>query len=133
MAVLAPEELDGEPLDLLELPSALVLSIPPPQAANNKASADAVTQLALTGIELSPMVQNDPIYADFRVDGVLFPGSEYGLKLSCMERRFDLIFYLRENCPKQICAELQVHPNTVSTINLGRHPVQVRLGLRRHD
>jgi hypothetical protein len=40
-----------------------------------------------------------------------------------IERRLRLH---RENCPKRICQELGVHPNTVSAINLGRHPVQAR-------
>jgi hypothetical protein len=41
-----------------------------------------------------------------------------------VERRLRLH---RENAPKRIAADLQLHPNTVSRINLGRHPVQLRL------
>lgn len=40
-----------------------------------------------------------------------------------IERRLKLY---RENAPKRIAQELGVHINTVGTINLGRHPVQVR-------
>lgn len=42
-----------------------------------------------------------------------------------IERRLRLY---RENAPKRIAEELGVHINTVCTINLGRHPVQVRIG-----
>lgn len=45
-----------------------------------------------------------------------------------IERRLRLH---RENSPKRIAAELHVHTNTVSRINLGRHPVQARLGRQR--
>lgn len=41
-----------------------------------------------------------------------------------IERRLRLY---RENAPKRIAEDLQVHVNTVCSINLGRHPVQVRL------
>ena len=41
-----------------------------------------------------------------------------------IERRLRLY---RENCPKRICQDMGVHINTVTTINLGRHPVQARL------
>jgi hypothetical protein len=33
----------------------------------------------------------------------------------------------RDNAPKRIVEEMGVHVNTVTTINLGRHPVQARL------
>jgi hypothetical protein len=33
----------------------------------------------------------------------------------------------RLNAPKRIAKDLGVHINTVTTINLGRHPVQIRL------
>jgi hypothetical protein len=42
-----------------------------------------------------------------------------------VERRLRLH---RENAPKRIAAELGLHENTISRINLGRHPVQIRLG-----
>jgi hypothetical protein len=42
-----------------------------------------------------------------------------------IERRLALH---RENTPKRIAVELRVHPNTISAINLGRHPVQARFG-----
>jgi hypothetical protein len=42
-----------------------------------------------------------------------------------IERRLRLH---RENAPKRIAADLAVHENTVSKINLGRHWVQTRLG-----
>ncbi|MGH3426799.1 MAG: hypothetical protein ACRD3Q_17590 [Terriglobales bacterium] len=42
-----------------------------------------------------------------------------------IERRLALH---RDNAPKRIAAELRVHPNTISAINLGRHPVQARRG-----
>jgi hypothetical protein len=48
-----------------------------------------------------------------------------------IERRLRLY---REKAPKRIAEEMGVHLNTVTTINLGRHPVQARLatdGLRR--
>jgi hypothetical protein len=45
-----------------------------------------------------------------------------------IERRLRLY---RENCPKRICQDMGVHPNTVCAINLGRHPVQARLGTTR--
>lgn len=41
-----------------------------------------------------------------------------------IERRLRLY---RENAPKRIAEDLKVHVNTVCSINLGRHPVQVRL------
>jgi hypothetical protein len=41
-----------------------------------------------------------------------------------IERRLAL---QRRHCTKRICADLQVHPNTVTAIRLGRHPVQARL------
>jgi len=41
-----------------------------------------------------------------------------------IERRLRLY---RENAPKRIAQDLHVHLNTVCSINLGRHPVQVRL------
>jgi hypothetical protein len=41
-----------------------------------------------------------------------------------IERRLRLY---RENSPKRIAAELGVHENTITRINLGRHPIQVRL------
>jgi len=44
-----------------------------------------------------------------------------------IERRLALY---RANCPKRICEELRVHPNTVTKIHLGRHPVQARLSSR---
>lgn len=42
-----------------------------------------------------------------------------------IERRLRLY---RENAPKRIAQELGVHINTVCTVNLGRHPAQVRFG-----
>ena len=45
-----------------------------------------------------------------------------------IERRLALH---RENSVKSICRDLHVHPNTVSAINLKRHPVQLRLGRQR--
>jgi hypothetical protein len=42
-----------------------------------------------------------------------------------IERRLRLY---RDNAPKRIADELGVHINTVCTVNLGRHPVQMRLG-----
>ena len=33
----------------------------------------------------------------------------------------------RENAPRRIAADLRLHRNTASLINLGRHPVQPRL------
>jgi hypothetical protein len=44
-----------------------------------------------------------------------------------VERRLRLY---RANTPKRIAEEMQMHPNTVSKINLGRHSVQARLGGR---
>jgi len=44
-----------------------------------------------------------------------------------VERRLRLY---RENCPKRVAEDLRVHPNTISAINLGRHPVQARLSSR---
>lgn len=41
-----------------------------------------------------------------------------------IERR--LLLY-RLNAPKRIAEDLGVHINTVTTVNLGRHPVQIRL------
>lgn len=41
-----------------------------------------------------------------------------------IERRLELY---RGNAPKRITADLNVHPNTITKINLGRHPVQARL------
>jgi hypothetical protein len=46
-----------------------------------------------------------------------------------IERRLRLH---RDNAPKRIAADLAVHENAVSKINLGRHPVQVRLGADAH-
>lgn len=43
-----------------------------------------------------------------------------------IERRLALLY--RANCPKRSAEEMGVHLNTVCTINLARHPVQVRLG-----
>lgn len=45
-----------------------------------------------------------------------------------VERRLALY---RSNAPKLIAAELKLHPNTVCAINLGRHPIQARLGRQR--
>lgn len=42
-----------------------------------------------------------------------------------IERRLRLY---RENSPKVIAAELGVHINTVCTVNLGKHHVQLRVG-----
>jgi hypothetical protein len=43
----------------------------------------------------------------------------------------------RENAPKRIAAEMRVHVNTVTVVNLGRHPIQARCALpdyiRRRD
>jgi hypothetical protein len=47
-----------------------------------------------------------------------------------IERRLRLY---RENCPKRICEELGVHQNTVTAINLGRHPIQARLAESRRN
>jgi hypothetical protein len=44
-----------------------------------------------------------------------------------IERRLRLY---RENTPQRIAEEMGVHVNTVSTINLRRHPIQARLGAR---
>ncbi len=33
----------------------------------------------------------------------------------------------KAHAPKRIAAELRVHLNTISAINLGRHPVQARI------
>jgi hypothetical protein len=33
----------------------------------------------------------------------------------------------RENAPKRIAEEMRVHLNTVTVVNLGRHPIQARL------
>jgi hypothetical protein len=41
-----------------------------------------------------------------------------------VERRLRLY---RANTPKRIAEEMHLHPNTISTINLGRHPIQARL------
>jgi hypothetical protein len=41
-----------------------------------------------------------------------------------VERRLRLY---RANTPKRIADEMRLHANTVSTINLGRHPIQARL------
>jgi hypothetical protein len=41
-----------------------------------------------------------------------------------VERRLRLY---RANTPKRIAEEMRLHPNTISTINLGRHPIQARL------
>ena len=40
-----------------------------------------------------------------------------------IERRLRLH---RENSPKRIAAEMRVHANTVSAVNLGRHRIQQR-------
>jgi hypothetical protein len=40
-----------------------------------------------------------------------------------IERRLRLY---RDNAPKRIAEQLGVHINTVCTVNLGRHPVQIR-------
>ena len=37
----------------------------------------------------------------------------------------------RENAPKRIAEEMRVHQNTVTTINLKRHPIQLRLATER--
>jgi hypothetical protein len=37
----------------------------------------------------------------------------------------------RANSPKRIAEELRVHPNTVTKINLTRHPIQARLAADR--
>ena len=42
-----------------------------------------------------------------------------------IERRLRIY---RENCPKRIAEDLRVHPNTISGINLGLHPVKARIG-----
>jgi hypothetical protein len=47
-----------------------------------------------------------------------------------IERRLRLY---RENAPKRIAAELGLHENTVSKINLGRHPIQARLATERNS
>ena len=47
-----------------------------------------------------------------------------------IERRLQLH---RQHAPKRIAAEMRVHENTVSKINLGRHPVQMRIGGRHDD
>jgi hypothetical protein len=44
-----------------------------------------------------------------------------------IERRLELY---RSNAPKRIAEDMRVHLNTVCTVNLGRHPIQVRLGVR---
>jgi hypothetical protein len=41
-----------------------------------------------------------------------------------IERRLSLY---RANTPKRIAQEMGVHQNTVTTINLKRHPIQMRL------
>ena len=44
-----------------------------------------------------------------------------------VERRLRLH---RENAPKRIAGDMGLHLNTISAINLGRHPVQLRLSRR---
>jgi hypothetical protein len=46
------------------------------------------------------------------------------LDIAEVERRLRLY---RANTPKRIAEEMRLHPNTISTINLGRHPIQARL------
>jgi hypothetical protein len=41
-----------------------------------------------------------------------------------VERRLRLY---RANTRKRIAEEIRLHPNTIRTINLGRHPIQARL------
>ena len=41
-----------------------------------------------------------------------------------VERRLALY---RSNTPQRIAADLGLHPNTITKINLGRHPIQARL------
>jgi hypothetical protein len=36
----------------------------------------------------------------------------------------------RENAPKKIASDLGVHLNTVTVVNLGRHPIQARLSVQ---
>ena len=45
-----------------------------------------------------------------------------------IERRLELY---RRNSPKRIAAEMGVHQNTVTIINLQRHPIQLRLATER--
>jgi hypothetical protein len=41
-----------------------------------------------------------------------------------IERRLRLY---RDNAPKRIAEDMRVHVNTVTVVNLGRHPIQARL------
>jgi hypothetical protein len=45
-----------------------------------------------------------------------------------IERRLRLY---RENTPKRIAEEMGVHINTVTAVNLKRHPIQARLAAER--
>jgi hypothetical protein len=47
-----------------------------------------------------------------------------------VERRLALY---RANTPQRIAADVGLHPNTVTKINLGRHPIQARLGVERRQ
>jgi hypothetical protein len=49
-----------------------------------------------------------------------------GRDVAEVERRLRLY---RANTPKRIAEEMHLHPNTISTINLGRHPIQARLAI----